>query len=195
MERRSESSMTDSGEVVGERSTSSRRESAVRASPEESDAMAALMRGVSWGCGDNVRVVRSGECACGEEEGGSDCEDASLSSSALGGAARTTALSTISSTSSSVKRSRTCTLDSCQERTHNGTFTHRHRWINALFNSNDGFSVVAPIIFTPQSHHLRLDVRTFLYTYLYETTLDEWDKCVLRYRQRKRQARNSFPQT
>ena len=188
--------MTDSGEVGGDRSTSSRSESAVRASPEESDAMAALMRGVSWGCGDDVRVKRSGECACGgEEEGGSDCEDASHSSSAVGGVARTTALSTISSTSSSVKRSRTCTLDSCQERTHSITFTHRHRWINALFNSNDGFSVVAPIIFTPQSYRLRLDVCTVLYTYLYETTLDEWDKCVLRYRQGKRQAKNRFPQT
>ena len=119
--------MADSGEVEGKRSTSSRRESAVRASPDESDAMAALTRGVSWGYGDDDLAVRSGECVSGEEEGGSDCEDGSLSSSATGGAACATALSTILSTSASVKRSRTCTLDSCQERTHNKTFTHLHR--------------------------------------------------------------------
>ena len=116
--------MADSGEVGGKRSTSSRRESAVRASPDESDAMATLTREVSWGYGDDDLAVKSGECASGEEEGGSDCEDVS---SAAGGAACATALSTISSTSASVKRSRTCTLDSCQERTHNKTFTHLHR--------------------------------------------------------------------
>lgn len=144
----------------------------MRASPEECDAMAALTRGVSWGYtgdGDNGGngpevstrgcVVRSGGCACGEEahveeaslgeEGGRNCaDDVSLSSSAAGGAAHTTALSTILTMSASVKRSRTCTLWRRQNRTRDKTFTHRHRLSNARFNSNDGFSVVAPMICT-----------------------------------------------
>lgn len=106
----------------------------MRASPDESDAIAAMMRRVSWGYpgdgdvggDDDPEVsargcVRSGSCACGEEprveeasseeEGGRNCEDdVPLLSSAAGGAARTTALLTISTMSVSVKRSRTCTL-------------------------------------------------------------------------------------
>ena len=107
----------------------------MRASPDESDAMAAMTRWVSWGyMGDgdgggdddlevSTRgcVVKSGGRAWGEvarveeaslgEEGGRNCADVvPLSSSAAGGTARTTALLTISTTSASVKRSRTCTL-------------------------------------------------------------------------------------
>jgi hypothetical protein len=93
----------------------------VRASPDEIDAMAAFTRRVSWGYGDGggdgdleVCVVSAGGRTCVEEassgeDGGSDCEVA-LPSSPAGGAARATALSTISSTSASVRRSRTCTL-------------------------------------------------------------------------------------
>ena len=97
--------------------------------------MAALTRLVSWGYtgsgggeGDDDfgvpaggHVVRSGGCVCGEEarfeemssgeEGGCNCADGvPLSFSAGGCATCTTALSTISTTSASVKRSRTCTL-------------------------------------------------------------------------------------
>ena len=116
--------MADSGEVGGKKSTSSRRESAVRASPDESDAMATLTREVSWGYGDDDLAVRSGECASGEEEGGVIAKTYRLRQVTLP-ALPLSRRSRVRLRPSSVQGHALWTV--VKERTHNRTFTHLHR--------------------------------------------------------------------